>query len=119
MGSSSQVRVGFDDFATAASQLPKMKRAPRGTSGSIPSDTLLSANADGMMVETAVVSTLVNANRAWMSNVSVDTKKLLELCAALKKLGASGEEIEISLDERHVWFTFRTTKLSIFTLWVK
>jgi hypothetical protein len=56
MSSQTQIRVRFDEFATAASVLPQMKRAPRGASASIPSDTLLTADAAGVVVETFALS---------------------------------------------------------------
>ena len=109
----------FDDLTAAASQLPKMKRPPAGSKATIPTDTLLSPDRNGMMVETSVISTFVPANRPWRITASVDAKKLVELCKTIKKIGAVGQMIEISVQERDMWFKFRTTKFSIPTLWVK
>jgi hypothetical protein len=119
MPSQSQICVQFDEFVTAASALTKMKRGPRGSSASIPSDTLLTADKDGVMVETAVLSSLVVADKPWGFNVSVDAKKLVGVCDTLKKLGATGGKVEIDVADRNLWFTFRTTKISMPTLWVK
>jgi hypothetical protein len=119
MSSQTQIRVRFDEFATAASVLPQMKRAPRGASASIPSDTLLTADAAGVVVETFALSSLVNADKAWAFNVSVNAKKLVGICDTLKKLGAGGNEVDLDLKDRSLWFAFRTTKISMPTLWVK
>ena len=81
----------FDDLAAAASQLPKMNRAPAGSKGSIPSDTLLSPDHEGLMVETSVISTFIPANKPWRITASVDAKKLVEVCKTIKKIGAAGE----------------------------
>lgn len=114
-----QVAVGFDDFAEAASLVPKLRRAPRGAKGLIPTDTLLSADPEGIVVETAAVSSLVKADKAWMFNASVDSRRLLEVCKTLKSLGANGETIKVDIQERQLWLTFRTTKICIPTLWVR
>jgi hypothetical protein len=119
MTSEFEVSIQFDAFVTAASQVPKMKRAPRGIQGSIPSDTLLSSDSEGIKVETSTVSSLVRADKEWRTNVSVDAKKLIEVCAALKKLGAGGQSIKVDIQGRQLCFVFRTTKISIPTLWVK
>lgn len=96
-----------------------MKRAPRGASANIPSDTLLTSDHDGVMIETAAMSSLVNADVAWTFDVSVDAKKLVGMCGTLKKLGAEGEEVEIDVIDHNLWFTFRTTRVSMPTIWVK
>ena len=119
MQSQTQIRIQFDEFAKAASFLPKMKRAPPGARASIPSDTLLTADTAGVVVETFALSSLVVADKPWNYNVSVDSKKLVGICDTLKKLGATGEEIEIDVRERSLWLAFRSTKISLPTIWVK
>jgi hypothetical protein len=49
----------------------------------------------------------------------VNAKKLVGICDTLKKLGAGGNEVDIDLKDRSLWFAFRTTKISMPTLWVK
>jgi hypothetical protein len=112
-------KILFDDLAAAASQLPKMKRAPAGSRGIIPSDTLLSPDREGLLVETSVISTFIPADEPWQITASVDARKLVAICKTIKEIGAAGEMIEISVEEREMWFKFRTTKFSIPTLWVK
>jgi hypothetical protein len=109
----------FGDFAAAASRLPKMKRAPTGSKGTIPSDTLLSPDREGLVVQTSVVSTFIHTNKPWRITASVDAKKLVEICKTIRKIGAEGETIEISVEGREMWFKFRTTRFSIPTLWVE
>jgi hypothetical protein len=111
------VKVQFDDFAASASKL--MRRGPRGSRASIPADTLLSSHDDGIMVETSVLSSLVNSDRSWRSNLSVDAKKLVEVCKNFTKLGAAGQAIEVSVEKRQLCLKFRTTRISIPTLWIK
>jgi hypothetical protein len=119
MLSHATLQVRFDEFAAAASRLLKMKRAPRGSKGSIPSDTLLSAHGEGILVETSVVSSLVNSDRPWNVNVSVDAKRLIEVCEVFQKLGAAGHGIEVSIEMQKLCLKFRTTKISIPTLSVE
>jgi hypothetical protein len=118
MATNGGVRVPFDDFVFAVSQLARMKRVPRGSTGNIPTDTLLSAHENGIMVETSIVSSLVNADRPWALNLSVDAKKLTEVCETLRKLGAVGQTIHVAVDGGKLNLKFRTTTISIPTLWV-
>jgi hypothetical protein len=118
MATDDGVRVSFDDFVFAVSQLPRMKRAPRGSTGNIPTDTLLSAHENGIMVETSIVSSLVHADRPWALNLSIDAKKLVEVCETFRKLGAVGQTIDVAVDGRKLNMKFRTTTVSIPTLWV-
>lgn len=119
MSSQSQIRVQFDDFATAVSQLPKMKRAPRSVAGSIPSDTLLTADREGVLVETSALSSLVNSDKPWTFNASVNAKRLIEVCSGLKRIGAARQAIDVDIQDRYLWLSFGTTKVSLPTLWVK
>lgn len=89
-----------------------------GEPHALPKDTLLSAHGEGILVETSVVSSLVNSDRSWSVNASVDAKRLIEVCGALRRLGAAGQGIEVSVEQRQLWLKFRTTKISIPTLWV-
>jgi hypothetical protein len=71
------------------------------------------------VVETSVVSSLVNSDQPWTVNLSVGSKRLIEVCSGLKRLGASGQEMEVRVEKRMLWLKFRTTQISIPTLWVK
>ena len=119
MSFQSSIEVSFDEFYIAAAQLPDMKRVPGGKKGGhIPSDTLLTKDREGLMVETSVISTYVPANKPWKIQVSVDAKLLLERCKILKQIGAENELIEISLKENNLLLKFKTTTFSLPTLWV-
>jgi len=113
------IEVNFNEFYNAVAQLPGMKRAPGGKKGGhIPTDTLLTKDREGLMVETSVISTYVPANKPWKIQVSVDAKLLLERCKTLKQIGAENELIEISLKENNLLLKFKTTTFSLPTLWV-
>ncbi|MCE9524319.1 MAG: hypothetical protein K8S25_18010 [Alphaproteobacteria bacterium] len=107
------LRVRFDDFADAALRIIRMRRAPAGARGSIPNTTLLLADKQGISVDTGALTSLVLSDRPWTRNVAVDARQLIAVCGKLKKLGAEGEEIEISLDGRNLLMKFRSTGISI------
>ena len=112
--------VAFDDFSKAVAQLPAMKRPPGGKLGGfIPSDTLLSKDREGLMVETSVMSTYVPASRPWIIQVSIHSKLLVERCQTLKQIGATGKEIEIAIKDGQLLLKFNTTTFSLPTLWIE
>jgi hypothetical protein len=114
------IEVSFDDFAKAVAQLPSMKRPPGGKKGGvIPTDTLLSKDREGLMVETSVISTYVPASRPWIIQASINAKLLLERCKTLKQIGASGGIIEISIKDAQLVLKFKTTIFSLPTLWIE
>lgn len=119
MNNQKPIEVDLNELIKAVSQLPKMKRAPMGSKGVIPSDTLLSPDSDGLLVETSVISTFVQSSEPWGVKVSVDAKRLIEMCDRLKRIGASGKPIELSLQDRELWFRFEGTRFSLPTLWVE
>jgi hypothetical protein len=82
------VEVSTREFLEAVSKLPQMRRAPAGARGSIPKDTLLSPSPVGIMVETPVMGSLVNASGPWRVQISADARKLLDVCERFKKLDA-------------------------------
>ncbi len=115
----SQIEISFNEFYKAVAQLPTMKRAPGGKKGGyIPTDTLLTKDREGLMVETSVISTYVPANKPWKIQVSVDAKLLLERCKTLKLIGAENEIIEIGVKEKELLIKFKTTAFSLPTLWI-
>ena len=119
MTSQSPIEVDFNEFYKAAAQLPGMKRAPGGKKGGhIPTDTLLTKDREGLMVETSVISTYVPANKPWKIQVSVDAKLLFERCKTLKLIGAENEMIEIGVKEKELLIKFKTTAFSLPTLWI-
>jgi len=81
------IQVKYDDFAAAVSRLPRMRPSLRGKTRTVPNDTLLTPDREGIMVETPAVSSLVLANIPWTLNVSVDARKLVTACNNLKKSG--------------------------------
>lgn len=114
------IEVSFDEFFKAVGQLPSMKRPPGGKkAGFIPSDTLLSKDREGLMVETSVISTYVPASRPWVIQVSIDAKLLLERCQTLKQIGAVGGQIEIAIGEDQLMLKFKSTTFSLPTLWIE
>ena len=113
------IEVNFNEFYKAVAQLPGMKRAPGGKKGGhIPTDTLLTKDREGLMVETSVISTYVPANKPWQIQVSVDAKLLLERCRTLEQIGAKNEIIEIGIKDKDLLLKFKTTTFSLPTLWV-
>jgi hypothetical protein len=113
------IEVNFNEFYKAVVQLPGMKRAPGGKKGGhIPTDTLLTKDREGLMVETSVISTYVPANKPWQIQVSVDAKLLLERCRTLEQIGAKNELIEIGIKDKDLLLKFKTTTFSLPTLWV-
>ena len=118
MSSRTLVDLQFDDFLAASSHSPKGKRV-RGAVAQVPSDILLSADPEGILVETFALSTLVPANKAWIFNASVDAKKLMNLCSTLKKLGAAGQLIQADIVGRDLVLIFEKTRFSLPTVWVK
>ncbi len=119
MFSQSPILVDFDKFKFAAEQIPLMKRAPAGAKGLIPTDTLLSPVHAGVIIETPTISTFVEGSGSWIVTVSVDARKLIDLCQRIKKIGATGNEIELFTKERDLWIKFNTTKFSIPTLYIE
>jgi hypothetical protein len=119
MPTQSPIFVNFDEFKTAVEQIPKMKRSPAGAKGVIPTDTILTPDHAGVVVETPAIETFVHGSGPWKVSVSVDARKLIELCDRIKKIGATGNQIELSLKERDLWIRYNTTKFSLPTLWVK
>ena len=119
MAFQSPIEVSFDEFYKAVAQLPVMKRAPGGKKGGhIPTDTLLTKDREGLMVETSVISTYVPANKPWKIQVSVDAKLLLERCRTLEQIGAKKDVIEIGIKDKDLLLKFKTTTFSLPTLWV-
>jgi len=113
------IEVNFNEFFKAVAQMPGMKRAPGGKKGGhIPTDTLLTKDREGLMVETSVISTYVPANKPWQIQVSVDAKLLLERCRTLEQIGAKNELIEIGINKKDLLLKFKTTTFSLPTLWV-
>ena len=97
------VKVRFDQFSGVVSRLPKMKRAPRGAKGNIPTDTLLLANSAGIGVETPAFSSVVRTNLPWSVNLSVDARRLSDACSNFKAHGADADEMEIWVADRALW----------------
>lgn len=67
-------------------------------------------------METAAVSSLVHSDQPWTVKVAVDARGLVSICDKLRKLGAIGGEIEVSVKQWYLWLKFRTTGVSIPTL---
>lgn len=118
MASRTQIQIQFDEFESACTHSSKGIRV-RGANAQIPSDTLLSADPEGILVETFALSTLVVANKGWIFSASVDAKKLIKLCGVMKKLGAKGQSVYADISGRDFVLTFGTTRLSLPTLWIK
>jgi len=118
MTTSTQVSVDFDDFLDASSYSPRNKGVA-GARSDIPKDILLTADPDGILVETYSLSKLVIADKSWTINASVDATKLINICKTIKKLGASGDSISIDIVGRDLILKYKTTSLSIPTVWVK
>ena len=113
------IEVSFNEFYKAASQLPGMKRPPGGNRGGhIPTDTLLTKDREGLMVETSVVSTYVPASKPWKIQASINAKLLLERCKTLKGIGAENNLIQIGINENTLILKFKTTTFSLPTLWI-
>ena len=114
------IEVSFDEFLTAVAQLPSMKRPPGGKKGGfIPTDTLLSKDREGLMVETSVISTYVPASSPRKIQVSINAKLLLDRCKTLKQIGAAGGVIEIAIKDDQLTLKFNTTTFALPTLWIE
>jgi len=85
------VEVVAAAFRDAVDKMPKMKRPPPGAKGFVPTDTILSPHPGGMMIETPVMGTLVPTSTPWLVLVSVDARRLADLCKRLAKIGAFKE----------------------------
>ena len=85
------VEVVAAAFRDAVDKVPKMRRPPLGTKGFVPTDTVLSPHESGMMIETPVMGTLVPTSAPWLVVVSVDARRLVDLCKRLAKIGAFKE----------------------------
>jgi hypothetical protein len=110
------VVVNAIDFRDAVSKIPKMLRAPAGAKGVIPRDTLLSPNPDGIMVETPVMASLVLASAPWRVMVSVDARKLLDVCDRFKKIGAlksKADEFRVAIADGELRIRWQTTTIGI------
>lgn len=92
--------VDLAEFDAAVRKMTVMKRAPRGARGTIPSDTLLSADPNGIFVETPVMSTLVLGSPGWPKTVSVNARKLVGLCDTIKKIIESDKKKKLDVSSR-------------------
>lgn len=107
------VEVSAREFRDAASKLPGARR-PRGSV--VPRDTRLMPGEGGIMVETPVMSSLVPASRTWRMVVSVDARRLLQVCESFKKIEAlksPDDRFAISVENGQLKVKFRTTAVSI------
>ena len=96
--------------------MPKGKRAPAGSRASIPRDTILSADPEGVLVETPVMSTLVLSTPPWPTTISVDAWKLVGLCDTHKKLRGKDKAIDkiiIGAESEGFFVMYGNTKLSL------
>lgn len=87
-----------------------------GVKTSMPVDTILTPDPNGVMVETPVMSSLVMGNPPWQTPISVHSWKLVGLFDTLKKIRSSSEKkdmISISCDDSEFFILFNTTKLSL------
>lgn len=114
-----EIEVSFDELLTAASKLPKSFRAPAGSKATIPKDTELLADSEGVLVNTPVMGTIVHSNRGWKYNISVDAKKLVSLLKSIGSIGATGNIISLSVSDRELWIRFKKTRSSLYTIWRK
>lgn len=80
MSKQSPVDVDLEAFCQAAQQIPKMRRSPAGSQGRVPKDTVISPCADGLSVDTPVMSTVVQCRRKWRRQIAVDARRLLQIC---------------------------------------
>lgn len=107
------VKVSAKAFRDAASQLPGARR-PRGSA--IPKDTILQPDRNGVSVETPVMASVVHTTAPWRVTVSIDAKRLLEVCAGFRKIGAFrsvGDEFELSVVAGQLRVKFQTSAVSI------
>lgn len=114
-----EVEVSFDAFLVAASKIPKSFRAPAGSRAEIPKDTELLADDEGILVNTPVMGTLVRTNDLWKYNVSVDARKLVNLLQYVSSIGAKGNNIYISVNNRDFWIRLNKTRCLLNTVWRK
>lgn len=104
------------EFRDAVAKIPTMRRAPAGAKGSIPKDTILAPDAAGVMVETPVMSSVVAASAPWRLRISVDARRLVEVCVKFKEIGAlksKDDVFDLSVEAGLLKIKFRTTALTI------
>lgn len=109
----SAINVSFDEFAAACSHRPKRARPndppPR-------KDIVLSADPEGVLVESFVLSAFVAADKAWTFRASVEAAQLARLCGVLKKMGAGGRDIQLGVDGADLVFVLGGTRLTLPTI---
>lgn len=87
-----KITVAQNDFITAVSALPKIKRGPRGSfRNKIPKDTLLYVTDGQLIVETPVWKATLKAKGNWSICVSTDARRLALLSGKLK----AGDRIQL------------------------
>lgn len=108
--------VSLAEFELAVRRLPKKKLRMVGVRTSMPVDTILNPDPNGVMVETPVMSSLVMGNPPWHTAVSVHSWKLVGIFDTLKKIRSKSEKtdrISIGCDDREFFVMYNTTKLSV------
>ena len=73
-------------------------------------------HGNGISVETTVVASVVPASAPWRVVVSVDAKRLIEVCDGFKKVGAfrtSDDQFELSVVSGQLKVKFHTTAVSL------
>jgi hypothetical protein len=96
-GSRTAIEIDFNEFFEACNHAPKGKRI-KGAKSFVPSDILLTADREGIFVETYSLSTLVLSKRPWTFRVSVDAVKLINLLNVMIKMGAKGSQITLDVE---------------------
>lgn len=108
--------VSLADFDAAVRRMPSTKRKPANVKASIPVDTILTPDDGGILVETPIMSSLVETRNPWPKAVSVNAWKLVALCDTHKKLRSGARpsgQLMIGYDADQFFMMCGNTKLSL------
>ena len=108
------VEVSASDFLDAVFRLPSARMPRRGAI--VPRDTILRPDSQGVNVETPIMSTVVATSAPWRVVVSVDAKRLKEVCDSFKRIGAyksPADVLALAVSDGQLKVRFRTTAVSI------
>lgn len=99
----SVIAVNTEELLGAVSMLPKMKRAPTGSKGEIPMDTILIPGENEIMVDTPAFQSLVSGEGKLNVEASVDGRQLrdaVEIHAGKKNKACKSDKIFITVKDR-------------------
>lgn len=94
---------------TEAFEPPKMKRAPKGATSSIPQTTIIRGVSNILVVEGAFLEKTFHIKGKWKSTIEVNTRETYDL---LKKKLPKSDEIAIFINDKGK-FVLQVAKLKV------